>query len=776
MKLNLKGIAFLLLILFSSHVKGQFVNIPDTNFVNWLNANGFSSCMNGNLMDTTCNSITSATSIEPWSSNIHDLTGVQYFDNLQTLYCGNNPLTFLPPLPTTLYDLDCNRCQLTSLPSLPPNLGYLICYQNYLTSLPTIPNSISNLDCSYNQITALPPLGNATYLDYLTCDYNLLTSLPTLPVNLFAFKANHNLLTSLPFFPGSVINQVRANQITTIAGWPSGGISIFECDSNLLTTLPVFPYAANYGDMSFSSNLLTYIPPLPAYVSTLNIDNNPISCLPQIFNLQDLSWNNTQIACLPNACSIVNATPSINSLPICNPLSGCDFFYNVYGKVYLDNNSNCQLNINDVPLVDIPIILDSAGAFSQLMTTTVSGKYSFDTNFGNHTTKLGTNYFDIVCPPSGVNTFSITASDSIAENTDFAVHCPSNYDLIAQSLCFLEPVKPGSTETIFINAGEGSTFFGASCFNIGGNVKLVLSGPASYLSPTAGALTPTSINGDSIEWSVADFTAIDPKTAFNIIVSIDTNAFIGDSVCLDLSLSPFQDKDSTNNTSTSCFPVVSSFDPNEKFMIPSGAVDSSQQWFTFTIFFQNTGTAQAEDIYILDSLSDKLDASTFTYLASSHDVTTQLLPGNVLRFNYANINLPDSNANEPLSHGYVQFKVKRKQGLPIGTIISNTSYIYFDFNPAIVTNTVSATLTIPSALHELVNSSFNVFPNPTSGIVSVYFNNEIKFVQVFNLLGEQVLEKEVSANANYAQLNLNFLPKGVYIIKAGNINKRIIKL
>jgi hypothetical protein len=60
-----------------------------------------------------------------------------------------------------------------------------------------------------------------------------------------------------------------------------------------------------------------------------------------------------------------------------------------------------------------------------------------------------------------------------------------------------------------------------------------------------------------------------------------------------------------------------------------------------------------------------------------------------VRFNFPNINLPDSTNNEPESHGYIQYKIKRNAGLSPGTAISNKASIYFDFNAPIVTNTVT---------------------------------------------------------------------------------------
>ncbi|HZG00441.1 MAG TPA: LamG domain-containing protein, partial [Chitinophagales bacterium] len=77
---------------------GNYVTIPDPNFVTWLQNNGYAACMNGNLMDTTCPAVVNAYSIDCSGNNISDLTGIQYFDNLYELACGYNNLTELPQL------------------------------------------------------------------------------------------------------------------------------------------------------------------------------------------------------------------------------------------------------------------------------------------------------------------------------------------------------------------------------------------------------------------------------------------------------------------------------------------------------------------------------------------------------------------------------------------------------------------------------------------------------------------------------------------------------
>ena len=60
-----KYLLALLLFVFSLGAKAQWVSIPDSNFVNYLNTFGFAQCMNGNQLDTTCSGLRS---IEPLPS------------------------------------------------------------------------------------------------------------------------------------------------------------------------------------------------------------------------------------------------------------------------------------------------------------------------------------------------------------------------------------------------------------------------------------------------------------------------------------------------------------------------------------------------------------------------------------------------------------------------------------------------------------------------------------------------------------------------------------
>ncbi len=60
-------------------------------------------------------------------------------------------------------------------------------------------------------------------------------------------------------------------------------------------------------------------------------------------------------------------------------------------------------------------------------------------------------------------------------------------------------------------------------------------------------------------------------------------------------------------------------------------------------------------------------------------------------------------------------------------------------------------------------SSFRAYPNPVKDILNLSYTENITEASVFNLLGQQVLNKKL--NANTAQLDMSQLPHGTYLVK-----------
>ena len=70
-------------------------------------------------------------------------------------------------------------------------------------------------------------------------------------------------------------------------------------------------------------------------------------------------------------------------------------------------------------------------------------------------------------------------------------------------------------------------------------------------------------------------------------------------------------------------------------------------------------------------------------------------------------------------------------------------------------------------------SNFKVYPNPVKDILNLDYIQDISSVTVFNLLGQQMLSKEI--NAEKGNIDMSGFAAGSYLVKvlAGNQSKTI---
>ncbi|MCE3283476.1 MAG: type sorting protein, partial [Chitinophagaceae bacterium] len=94
----------------------------------------------------------------------------------------------------------------------------------------------------------------------------------------------------------------------------------------------------------------------------------------------------------------------------------------------------------------------------------------------------------------------------------------------------------------------------------------------------------------------------------------------------------------------------------------------------------------AFNIFVKDTLSAKLDWNSLEMVSASHDYKLTINNG-ICTWHFDNIHLVDSNHNEPLSHGYLAFKIAARSSVVAGDVIQNRASIYFDYNLPVVTNT-----------------------------------------------------------------------------------------
>ena len=789
---------FLLLFIFCLQLlptKAQWVTIPDANFVNFLTLN-YPSCMNGNLMDTTCAGIVNETTLNLYNLNISDLTGVRYFvnltflncsfnqltslpnlpNNLQQLNCGYNNINNLSALPSSLQVLNCNNNGLTSLPALPNNLITLDCYYNSLTSLTNLPSSLEQLNCYNNDLTSLPALPNS--LLNLSCSENQLPSLPALPSSLAYLYCSINLLTNLPALPSSLILiNCSYNQLTSLPSLPDS-IGAIACQNNQLLSLPAIPNSLDM--LECNSNQLTSLPALPNQMNKLKINNNNIFCLsnlPQITVASNGNISNNPLTCVPNQTNYSLGLPlCMDNDPVNNP-NYCTGVANIIGFIYEDLDTNCNYSNNDWHTQNIPVKVYDSQNNLLAMSYTVDGAYSFTLlQPDTFVVKIDDAAlpFSMDCGQLNNQNVVLDSANQTIQNINFPVVCDTAFDIKVNSVNSQGWVFPGQQHTLNTNITNSMSWYNLNCMslNYSGTVSINITGPVTFVAPANNALTPT-VNSNTFTYNISDFSTITPQS-FGLQFQTDTTAQAGDQICVHVEINPTPlDADTTNNVYDFCYQVVNSYDPNMKEVYPVNVLPGYDDWFTYTIHFQNTGNAPAFNIRLRDTLDANLDINTFEIRGYSHPAIVSI-NGNILTVRFNNIMLPDSTNDYEGSMGYFQYRMKPLPNLPLGTQIENTAYIYFDYNAPIITNTTQNNFqTVVSTINRNEEANqLKVYPNPANEILNINLqNNNIENCIITNALGQTVYNSANEINANHKiQLNISNLRAGVYFVKVRSGN------
>jgi uncharacterized repeat protein (TIGR01451 family) len=587
---------------------------------------------------------------------------------LTTLYCYNNLLTSLDVAANTLLiDLYCNQNQLISIDvSANTALTNLHCNNNQLTSLNVSANTaLTQLYCGYNQLTSLNVSAN-TVLTSLICYDNQLTSLDvSANTALIGLSCSNNLLANI---------DLSANT----------ALSSLYCNDNQLTSLDLSANMALTW-LHCHNNQLTSISQVPNVMNAFLIYNNNISCinnLPFVSNSSNANISgNLLLTCVPNQTNYSLGLPLCIENDTANNPNSCHSVVNITGKVYKDLNNNCTYNNTDGNTSNVPVKLyDMQNNLLQTNYTT-NGIYGFTTlQPESYYVKLYNSNLPIViaCNQADSQAVSLAQTNQSITNINFSVECDTLNDVFAQSVNTQGWVFPGQVHRLFTNITGTEALFNLNCNfqNVSGTVTIQLTGPVTYVAPTTGALTP-QVSGTTFTYNISNFNSLTPSS-FGLQLLTDTTAQAGNQVCVQVTIVPNQaDSNTANNTYNFCYNVVNSYDPNIKEVYPADVPPSYNDWFTYTIHFQNTGSAPAFNIRLKDTLDNNLDINTFEMLSASHTARTSIY-NKILTVRFDNIMLPDSTTNPNGSMGYFQYRIKPVQDLPLGTQIKNTAHIYFD--------------------------------------------------------------------------------------------------
>jgi len=792
----MKKITFLLLI-FVGVLQAQIVNIPDTNFkAKLLSANTTNQiAMNsqfeyfkidanndGEIQLSEASEVyllNINNSFLPNPNTILTLSGIESFVNLKELNASLNSIStfnYNLPLLEKLY-FTANNLTTIDLTGT-PQLIELNLDQNDLSSLDvSVCENLVSLGCDYNFLSSLD-ISMLSSLNYLSVRYNQLTSL-----DLSQSEALMSLQLAGNYFLPVLNNLVNLESLNC----QDMGLSVLDFSSNVnLSTLVLNENIFTEIILPPLANLTTFLCSEMPSLTSVNVNmapslsffqciNNPL--LQSIFmkngvqSFQSLNWAenfNLQYVCVDDF-NVSNIITYLNSIQLTNVNvnSFCSFtpggdYDTITGNVRLDNNNNgCDATDFSIPFfklaVDLNAMTTNSSVFSNNngvynLYTATEGVYTLTPVLENPT------YFSVSPQPG---TAIINEIDNSSTTLDFCVTANGVHPDLEVVIAPVTPARPGFVaEYLIVYKNKGNQVLSQQYgVNFVYNQNLMQFLSASTL--------PSAQGTGGLQWDYADLMPFESRS---IIVFMQINpptdpenpVNIGDELVFTSVILP-QAGDEMVQDNTFIFnqTVVGSYDPNDITCLQGDVVPPSEigNYLHYLIRFENTGTAQAENVVVSLNINPaQYDAQSLQLLNTSHDASVRM-NGQNLDVIFQNIQL------ETGGHGNILLKMKTKQTLQVGDMVAKKADIYFDYNFPIVTNEAETLFQALSVINPVLENLISIYPNPVKDVVNITIkdNSTIKTIELYDIQGRLLqtqLVKDVTSEINLAER-----ANGMYFIK-----------
>jgi Leucine-rich repeat (LRR) protein len=777
----MKHLLLTLILLTSFFASGQIVNIPDANFKNALlnynppiDTNG-----DGEIQVSEAEAVVVILDVS--FNNISDLTGIESFINIERLICNSNNLT----------DLDISQNS---------NLKYLYCNHNSLVNLDVSQNLLLRwMDCNENQLTTLNLTQNVN-LEIVKASHNQLTNieLSNNNINLNDLEIDNNQLTTLNLsqLPNLEYLYCYNNELNDLNISNNQFLTVLYCHDNSLNNI-------NLSQNSEITDLIFYNNPIATIdisqninlrainfsntlISEIDLSNNPLLCavkgennfslnyvnikngnnteltnancnVPLVTNGLNLLNNpNLQFVCVDDAnfaaANFTEVAPNATFIEDCSIANGDP--NHITGTVtYDDENNGCDGGDAGVS----GLLVNTTDGTNNFATATITnGDYNLTVAENTYTTTvLGLSPYFTLNPAQAVDTFVGFNQTEIA---DFCIAPTTTANDLAVTLVPLNAARPGfeaSYKLVYENVGTTQ---------LSGNVELDFDGMlVTFVEATP---TETSINGNTISWDYSNLNPFETRS-IEVVFEVAQPPIVesGDVLPYIARVNPVSgDAAPDDNVFQLNQIAVNSFDPNDKQVLEGQQVliDDADEYLHYVVRFQNIGTASAINVRVQDALDEKLDWKTFKVLDASHAMETQLVNGKI-DFVFDNINLPTASSDPEGSQGFVAFKVKPVPTVQLNDVVANYADIYFDYNAAIVTNTVFTTFVDELGVQNFDALRIVAYPNPAKNILNVQAGGSISSIEIMNMLGQTLLTSK--GNSNREQVDISGLAAGNYFVR-----------
>ncbi|HEX5001412.1 MAG TPA: T9SS type A sorting domain-containing protein [Bacteroidia bacterium] len=452
----------------------------------------------------------------------------------------------------------------------------------------------------------------------------------------------------------------------------------------------------------------------------------------------------------------------------------------ITGRVFVDQNGNCNYDPGELTMANIPVRCNTTGAISY---TNSSGIYTFYVPAGSVSIQqLPVEYRFQTCPST--NPFIVNMpSTGVVINQDIADTVLWVNDLTVDVWNWTPPIV-GSTyvqRIVEFNKGIPS----AATTNL---LDYDPQTPLGSATPGMSSLNPVTHQATFTNAMHLPLTQREINVYYSVpaTVPINTTLYYTDTIFPVIGDTTWWDNSIFKQVTT-----LGSFDPNYKEVSPSGVgpmglISQADSVLEYVIHFQNVGNYYANNIAILDELDPNLDWSSLRVKYSTHPVVTTISGAGQLQFSFNNIYLPSIAQDTLLSNGFVVYTIHLKPGLANGTQIKNHADIYFDLNAPVTTNTTLNTIQITGLPQINSYSGLDLYPNPTAGEVTINVNGmsgqnvKIDLYNVYGQLAAHLFEGTVATDSFVLNNTTETLSDGIYFVRlqspSGTKTARLVKL
>lgn len=703
-------------------VNGQ-VQIKDSLFLQALIDIGVDTNQDGQIQQDEADAVEE---IEIQGVDLVSIRGIEAFTNLKEITIvqtdlDSADLRFNSNL--TLIQLSNNVIEHLLLDGL-KGIRVLKLRSNELTSLDVTEFlELDELDVYNNELTNLD-LSNSSKLTDLEISNNKFSGIDLSgAINLIHFDASNNPLDSLDFTFNTKLRNIQTSNTNisqfdvkhlpdllslVITGCPVQSLDIAGLD-NLFTLW--------LNDSEIETVFMKGTSPDP---SQLQFDNAPLKYIcadqeifPRIF--RELEFENIEDCLVTSIC----------------PATDEGVFGGISGRVkFGQSDRDCDTSSNYVPYPKLQLDwLNASGRDLGVLVGPKDGSYNIN-YYGTMTLRPGLIYFPEWQYTETEFTASNYKSNPQFHIKDFCVVPLVNRKDVQIGIIPLQAFRAGfvsELQLVIRNTGTQP---------ITGKVKLHL--PTDTLAFISSSENPLEVKIDRVTWELNDLRPFQEKR-IKVVMRLNSpvddppifgNELVG--VCVEV-----DDEDQFRYEECIQDITVNSFDPNDKTYLGKDTVRIDQigslEELTYLIRFENTGSAEAANIVILDSLDQTfLDPLSLQIVDASHPVELEMNEDAVVKFVFKDIDLPFETGQNT---GYVLFTIlSRFSGVTVGDQFKNRAGIYFDFNYPIITN--DATITIIDRSNKTQDNfhfdHITAFPNP--------FSNELKIDMCGKIHGKVVIE------------------------------------